>query len=84
LTPKALSNLNQRNLINKFYEPVFEEYNLSKVTIPKFYHSELNSEERRQDILGELFNSQAKTLILFGDLPIKLFLNILSIQNITD
>ena len=48
---------------------------LPKVTIPNFRQSELNSEKRRNEILEELFKSQAETLILLGDLPIKYFLN---------
>jgi hypothetical protein len=75
LIPETRINPNQKNAINRYYKPIRQEYNLPKVTIPEFHQSELNSIERRQEILEELFTSQAETLILLGDLPIKHFLN---------
>jgi hypothetical protein len=75
LIPETRINPNQKNAINRYYKPIRQEYNLPKVTIPEFHQSELNSEKRRQEILDELFTSQAETLILLGDLPIRHFLN---------
>ena len=75
LIPETRINPNQKNAINRYYNPIREKYNLPEVTIPEFQHSELNSTERRNEILAELFTSQAETLILLGDLPIKHFLN---------
>lgn len=78
LIPETRLNPNQKNAIKKFYKPLSKKYNLPKVTIPEFRQSELNSEIRRNEILEELFASQADTLILLGDLPIKGFLNYFS------
>ena len=75
LIPETRINPNQKNAINRYYNPIRQEYNLPEVTIPEFHHSELNSIERCQEILEEFFTSQAETLILLGDLPIKHFLN---------
>ncbi len=75
LIPETRINPNQKNAINRYYNPIRQKYNLPEVTIPEFHHSELNSIERHQEILEELFTSQAETLILLGDLPIKHFLN---------
>jgi len=78
LIPETRLNPNQKNAIKRFYNPLAKKYNLPKVTIPEFRHSEQNSEIRRKKILEELFASQADTLILLGDLPIKGFLNYFS------
>lgn len=75
LIPETRLNPNQKNAIKRFYKPLSKKYNLPKVTIPDFRQSELNSEIRRQEILDELLRSEAETLILLGDLPIKWFLN---------
>lgn len=78
LIPETRLNPNQKNAINRHYKPLMKEYDLPKVTIPKFQQRELESETRRKEILDELFLSQARTLILLGDLPIKWFLNYFS------
>lgn len=78
LIPETRLNPNQKNAIKRLYKPLSKKYNLPKVTIPEFRQSELNSEFRRQEILVELFTSQAEILILLGDLPIKGFLNYFS------
>lgn len=78
LIPETRLNPNQKNAIKRFYKPLSKKYNLPRVTIPEFRQSELNSEIRRQEILDELFRSEAETLILLGDLPIKWFLNYFS------
>jgi len=75
IIPETRLNPNQQNAIKRAYNPIRHKLNLPKVTIPKFRQSELDSELRRKAILEELFNSQAETLILLGDLPIKHFLN---------
>ena len=49
-------------------------------TVPNFDKAELNSELRRNEILEELEESQADTLILLGDLPIYWFLRIYNKQ----
>jgi uracil-DNA glycosylase len=75
ILPETRLNPNQVNAIKRAYNQNRHKLNLPKVTIPKFRQSDLDSEVRRKDILEELFYSQAETLILLGDLPIKYFLN---------
>jgi len=78
LLPESRLNPNQQKAIKEHYVPKMDEFSLLKVTVPNFRKSELNSELRRNEILKELFKSQADTLILLGDLPIKWFLNYFS------
>jgi len=75
LIPETRINPNQKNAIERYYKSISQQYNLPKATIPEFHQSELNSIERRQEVLEELFTSRAETIILLGDLPIKHFLN---------
>lgn len=76
LLPYSRVNENQKSAIEKHYtKELIEIYNISKATIPEFDKNELNSERRRDEILNELEQSKAETLILLGDLPIKWFLN---------
>lgn len=76
LLPYSRVNVNQKNALDKHYtKEIIETYNLPEATIPEFKQSELNSEKRREEILEELEQSKAETLILLGDLPIKWFLN---------
>ena len=50
------------------------KYNLKPATVPLFDKKELNSSSRRAEILQELEESKAETLILLGDHPIYWFL----------
>lgn len=75
ILPETRLNPNQQKVIAEKYNPIRDKLNLPEVTIPNFWQSELNSEQRRKAIFDELFRSQAETLILLGDLPIKWFLN---------
>lgn len=75
LLPYSRVNVNQKKAIKNNYEVIQKTYNLPEATIPEFKQSELNSEKRREEILEELEQSKAQTLILLGDLPIKWFLN---------
>lgn len=75
LLPYSRVNGNQKNAIKNNYEEIQKTYNLPEATIPEFKLSELNSVKRREEILEELEQSKAQTLILLGDLPIKWFLN---------
>ena len=75
IIPYSRINNNQHIAIKNIYEPVRKEFNLPEVTIPKFYKRELDNEKRRKEILKELEQSQAETIILLGDLPIKWFLS---------
>ena len=78
LVPETRLNPNQKNAIIRSYKPLMKKFNLPKVTIPEFSKSKFDSETRGREILKELFDSQADTLILLGDLPIKWFLNYFS------
>ena len=75
LLPYSRVNPSQRKAIDNKYEPIREKFNLPKASIPDFDKDELRSEKRRDEILTELKDSEAKTLILLGDLPIKHFVN---------
>jgi hypothetical protein len=75
LIPESRVNTKQRQAISKHYtNKIIREYNLKPATIPYFYKTELNSQERRDEILRELETSHAEDLILLGDLPIYWFL----------
>jgi uracil-DNA glycosylase len=75
LLPESRVNEKQRVAIDKHYSAdLIEKYNLPLPTVPNFDKAELNSELRRKEILEELEESQADTLILLGDLPIYWFL----------
>jgi len=75
LLPESRMNPAQEEKINEVYSQIADKYNLPKATIPPFTKSELKSITRHLEILEELEASQAKTLILLGDLPIAHFLN---------
>mgnify|MGYP000866867592 CR=1 FL=1 len=75
LLPFSRVNENQRKAIEKYYnQEIIQKYKLTPATIPLFDKKELNSHSRRAEILKELEDSQAQTLILLGDLPIYWFL----------
>ncbi len=75
LLPESRVNEKQRSAIDTHYSAdLIEKYNLPLPTVPNFDKAELNSELRRKEILEELEESQADTLILLGDLPIYWFL----------
>ena len=76
LLPESRVNENQCKVIYEHYTyEIISKYKLDPPTIPHFDKNELNSENRRIEILNELEMSNAETLILLGDLPIKWFLN---------
>lgn len=75
LLPFSRVNENQYKAIQKNYtDDIISEYNLKPATVPLFDKKELNSSSRRTEILQELEESKAETLILLGDLPIYWFL----------
>jgi len=75
LLPYSRVNENQRKAIEKNYtQELIRKYKLTVTTIPLFDKKELNSPSRRSEILQELEDSKADTLILLGDLPIYWFL----------
>jgi len=75
LMPESRLNPNQENAITRHYNPIRAKLNLPKATIPSFSQNEIDNPSRRQEILEELFDSQAEMLILLGDMPLKHFLN---------
>lgn len=76
LLPESRINRNQRKAIKKHYRPLVEELNLPECTVPNFSRAELRKQENRHlEILWEIEKSQADTIILLGDLPIKHWLS---------
>lgn len=77
LLPESRVNENQRAAINKYYTPdLIQKYNLLPATIPDFTKD--ISDGRREQILKELEESKAETIILLGDQPIFYFLRFYS------
>jgi hypothetical protein len=75
LLPYSRVNENQSKAIYKNYtKDIILKYNLNPATIPPFEKKDLDSSSRREEILQELENSKAETIILLGDLPIYWFL----------
>lgn len=75
LLPESRVNPQQcKALYTHYTAEIINKYNLKPATIPHFDKQELNSPIRREEILCELEQSKAETLILLGDLPIKWFL----------
>lgn len=75
LLPESRVNPKQRLAIDKHYsKTIITQFGLRPATIPNFDKMELNSPKRREEILFELEQSEAETLILLGDLPIYWFL----------
>ena len=72
LVPHSCSNPSQQGAIYRAYKKCAEVYNLPTATVPPV-PSRL-PKERLDTILGEINQSQARVLILLGDLPIKWFL----------
>jgi len=75
LLPYSRLNENQQKAIETHYNPLIMEFNLPECTIPAFNGAELNNAARVKEIVVELEQSQADTIILLGDAPIKYFLS---------
>jgi uracil-DNA glycosylase len=73
LVPHSCVNPSQAKAIERSYEPLREQYDLPEHSIPPV-PTTLADDQRRGEILQELQDSQAETLILLGDQPIKWFL----------
>ena len=74
IIPFSRLNPNQQRAIERNYVPLVKEFDLPECTIPKYSKRELNDAKRRQEILAELKASNADTIVLLGDEPIKHFL----------
>ena len=81
LLPFSRINPNQQEAINTKYIPRINEFDLPECTIPVFSTAELKEPSRVEEIIAELEQSQADTIILLGDLPIKHFLSDFSKAN---
>jgi hypothetical protein len=77
LVPHSCQNPEQAQAIERAYNPIKDTYHLPDVSIPSL-PAQLTNGTRRNEILGELAESQAETIILLGDDPIKWFLSYVS------
>lgn len=73
LIPHSCMNEAQEKAIRRAYLPVAEEYRLAEPTLPPVPKI-LANDMRRQEILAEIMESCASTIILLGDEPITWFL----------
>jgi hypothetical protein len=78
LVPHSLMNKGQRDAIKNRYTREREKYNLRIASIPEEQSNLVIEEPRRNEILAELEESQAGTIILLGDKPIEWFLSYVS------
>lgn len=77
LLPETRLNPNQFKIIQKEYEPKAKQYGLNEVTIPK-RPTNFCDKARSEEVISELEESQAETLILLGDIPVLQFLNLVA------
>lgn len=75
LIPYSRLNQDQEKAIEANYKPLVEVNNLTGCTIPVLHPSEFENQSRLGEILAELEQSQADTILLLGDLTIKHFLS---------
>ena len=74
LLPETRLNPSQVKVLENKYEPLIEQYNLNPVSIRK-RPTVFCDQERSEEILAEIEESQANLLVLLGDIPIQQFLN---------
>ncbi len=74
LLPETRLNPGQLRVIEKEYNPKISQYGLNAVTVPK-RPTLFCDKSRSEEIVSELEESQAKLLILLGDIPILQFIN---------
>lgn len=74
LIPYSRLNEVQKKAINQKYTPLIEKYCLPIPNIPTVPEC-LTDDVRRNEILSEIIESKAETLILLGDKPIQWFLD---------
>ncbi len=77
LLPETRINDNQMKVIKDEYNPRIDEFGLNKVNIPE-RGDVFADKERCNEILKELEESDARLLVLLGDIPIKQFLNVVA------
>ena len=71
--PETRINSTQAKVIKEKYNPLIEKYGLNPVTIPN-RPTAFCDEKRAKEITDELMESQAKILVLLGDIPIAQYL----------
>ena len=71
--PETRLNPGQLNVIREKYDPVRELLGLNEVTIPR-QPTQFCDDERAAEITSEVVESEADTLVLLGDIPIKQYL----------
>jgi hypothetical protein len=74
----SLMNQDQKNAIQSSYAPICEKYGLPAASIPERLQPLKIDDNRRNEILAELEESQADTIILLGNEPIEHFLSFVS------
>ena len=74
LLPETRLNDDQSRILEKKYKPKAKSYGLNEVTVPA-RPTIFCDKARSEEIVSELEESQAETLILLGDIPILQFLN---------
>lgn len=77
LLPETRLNPGQLRVIEKEYNPKISQYGLNAVTVPK-RPTLFCDKSRSEEIVSELEESQAKLLILLGDIPIRQFVNLVA------
>ncbi len=73
LLPESRLNPAQQKVIEERYNPLIERYGLNPVTVPH-EDGKFCDELRRKEITSEILKSEAETLILLGDMPIRQYL----------
>ena len=73
LLPESRINSSQKKVIRDHYNKHIEKYHLNPVSVPERKSSFCDA-QRAQEILKEIEESDAKLLVLLGDIPIKQFL----------
>jgi hypothetical protein len=71
-------NQDQKNAIQSSYAKKKKKYGLPAASIPERLQPLSIDDNRRNEILAELEESQAETIILLGDEPIEWFLSFVS------
>lgn len=73
LVPHSCQNFSQKSALEREYDQYIKLGKLPKYNIPEV-PTNLALEERIKEILTEIMQSQADTIVLLGDQPIKFFL----------
>lgn len=73
LVPHSCISPTQQQRIEEQYAPVAQDYGLPPASVP-LVPEVLADEDRQQEILAELQQAQAETLILLGNQPLRWFL----------